>query len=647
MWIAVGWATNLPPHNLTEVVNVIKAYIKNPNLTIKEIIKIMPGPDFPSHGKLLGQKGVFDYYTTGHGCLELEGLYEIDKEEKHIVITELPYQGSPAELEKEIENLVKNDVIQGISDMKNLSSKKTGIMVVIDVAKNGNAKLIVNNLLKHTCLRKTINVNQTVLINGKVCPDVGIIQLIKAFVEHRKTILSNKYNAELIKAEQRVHVLEGLIKASKHIDKVIEIIRKANSPEDAQVSLIKWDIASSELQAKAVLAITLRQLTKLEANKLSEDKIKLDERITWVKKVLSSDSEILNLIVKEQEEIVKILGDDRRTKIVKESVDINDEDLIEDERLVVSLSGSGYIKSTSIDAYKIQQRGGKGASGVNDKDETEIFEIFEANSKDIVLFFTNLGLMYQKKVYEIPQGQKTSKGIHVSNLLNLSENEAITNTVSVKTLDQDGCLLMVTEKGLIKRSEIREYDSTRKNSGLIAISLDEDDKAAFAFISDCKKDVFIITECGLCVRYAEDVVPIHGRGTRGSKAIRLSEEDHVAHAFILNPNEDCDILVVTSKGFGKRTNSKDYKTSDNKGGKGYAVIKKKTLDKNGKIVAGCCVNKNDTILVLTSGGKTIRIDSSAIRATGRTTAGVRLVKLEDGENIIKIAKLKNEAIENL
>ena len=641
--IAVGWETKMLPNNLKEITAVIKKYISNPKTRIESYLKLMPGPDLPTGGKILGQEGVLDYYKTGRGAIRIEGIYEIKK--NSIIVTELPYQSSPDQLCGEIKNLVESNKISGISDLKNLSSRKTGIRVVIDVARNGNVNLIVNNLLKHTCLRKSIFVNQTVLINGKVIPEANLVQLVKAFVDHRQTILTNKYKAELAKAHARIHILEGLIGIVDKIDVVIKLIRDSDDPEDAEKELIRRKFVKSLEQAKAVLSITLRQLTKLEGKKLTEECEKLKERVKWLKKVLQNTSEILDLVVQEQEELAKKLGDTRRTHVVEDVEEIADEDLIKNENLMVSLTGDGYVKSVPLANYRLQQRGGSGSLAVNKSEKPEnLFEIFETKSKTYVLFFTNTGVVYQRKAYEIPQGTKTSKGLHVSNLLNLDVDEVVTNMASLKAFDMD-YLIIVTKNGIIKKSEVREYDTNRKMSGIAAISLNKGDEVAFACVTDGKRDVFIVTEKGQCVRYSERIVPIQGRTTRGSRAMRLDYDDCVAQVFTLDAKEMPDILVVTANGHGKRTNIKEYRSVTNRQAKGYSVIKKTALKKNGKIVGACAVNKGDSLLTLTSVGKCIRIDSHAIRATGRTTAGVRIVKLDLNENVVKVARVSAQNLD--
>ena len=641
--IAVGWATKILPHNLKEVVQAVNAYIANPDISFEEIIKIMPGPDFPTGGKILGKEGILDYYKTGRGRILLEGEYEID--DKKIIITELPYQSSPDEFCIQVEALCDSEKITGISDLKNLSSKKTGIRIVLEISKNGNPNLVLNQLIKHTCLRRTYSINQTVLIDGKVVPEANILDLIKAFVEHRKVVLTNKYKAEHKKATARIHILDGLIKAASKIDRIIKIVRDSDSPLEAEQVLINEKIVDTQLQAQAVLAITLRQLTKLEENKLIQERDELNKRILWLEKVLKNVKEILSIVAQEQLDLAKKLGDARKTKIVKNVEDIADEDLIQDEQLVICLTGDGYVKSIPVAQYKVQNRGGQGSLGINKKDDPEnIFELFESGSKKIILFFTNLGLVYQRKAYEIPQIAKTGKGIHVSNLLSLNVDEQVTNMIAIDSLQEKGNLIMVTKFGMIKKTAISEYDTNRKNSGIVGISLRDGDKVAFACFTDGKKDVFIVTSNGQCVRYSEKIVPIQGRGTQGCRCMKLDSDDSVCQVVVLDPKDQPNLLVVTARGFAKRSSCEEFRALTNRAVKGYSVIKKQALVKNGQIVGACAVNKDDDILVMVSSGKCLRIDSQAIRETGRTTAGVKIVKIDDSETVTKITKIKQQEV---
>jgi len=649
--IAVGWATKMLPHNLREVIDVIKAFIENPKkITPKEVLNLMPGPDFPTGDKILSQDGVLEYYTTGHGTIKCEGNYEIVKHKggkSEIIVTELPYQTSPAQFCIDVEKLVdgEKNKLEGLADLKNLSSKKTGIRVVIEVAKGGNASLILNQLLKHTCLRKTVSVNCTVLIDGKVVPDAPILTLVKAFVDHRKVILTNKFNAELESAKKRVHILEGLIGITDKIDAVIALIRASDSPEDAEQGLIKKKFVQTLEQAKAVLAITLRQLTRLESDKLLAERDNLNERIKWLDKVLGSEKELLKVVVKELDDISKKIGDDRRTSLALDASEIADEDLIPDENLVVSLTGEGYVRSIPVKEYRIQGRGGTGAKGVGkNADPENITEMFEMHSKDHVLFFTNKGIVYQRRAFEVPQSSKTGKGLHVSNLLSLSDGEHVTNMVAVKSVNQRGFLVVVTKNGYIKKTDIAEYDTSRKNAGIKGVKLVDDDEVAFAFLSKGNKDIFIVTANGRCVRYAESIIPTQGRGTRGSSAMKLDKDDRVVQVMTVDPKSVPDILVVTTGGLGKKTSSDEYKKLGSRNVKGYSVMNKKGIIKNGKLAGACCVDKGDTLLVMTSSGKCIRLGEGDIRNTGRTTMGVKIVKLDSMDSVVKLTVEEAEKV---
>lgn len=622
--IAVGWATKMLPHNLKEVVAAIKKYIDNPKISVEKLLKCMPGPDFPTGGKMLGQQGVLDYYKTGKGKIKLEGKYSIDKDAKgrsRIVVTELPYQSSPKELLTKIKSLVDDGIVTNISDLKNLSSKKTGLMVVIEIAKNQNPAIVLNQLLKKTCLRKIIAVNQTVLVGGKVLPDANLVQLIAAFVEHRKVVLTNKFKAENARNQARIHILEGLLGIVDKIDLIIKLIRNSDSPEKAEEALLKNKYVRSVEQAKAVLSITLRQLTKLEAGKLLAECNELKKRCQWLKTVLNDSEEILKVIVEEQEELAKKFGDARRTEIVQDVEEIPEEDLIKDENLMITLTGNGYIKALSSDS-KISE---------------EAFESLNANSKDLVLFFSNKGMVYQRRAYEIPQSSKAAKGIHVSNLLNLGADENITNILSLETLEQDGYVVIITKNGIIKKTEISEYTTTRRLSGITAITLGMGDEVVFAAITDGRKDIFIVTAQSQCVRYSEKIVPLQGRATRGSRALKLEYDDTVVQAFLLNAKEMPDILVVTSGGFAKRTNAEEYRSFNNKQIKGHTIIKRTLLSKtpNGEVIGACAINNDNSLLALTSNGKCIKVGPKDIRS-GRTI--VKILKL-DNETLMKIAKI--------
>jgi DNA gyrase subunit A len=645
--IAVGVATKIPPHNLIEVSNLIGAFIdKGGLLTTDEVMEIMPGPDFPTGGIIRGQKGIRDYYETGRGSVVLDGIYEIaidDKGRQQIVITDLPYGASPSELAQKIEELVRDKRIDGIDDLKDLSHGKNGkthIKIIVYVAKNGNANLIVNQLLKSTNLRMAFNVNNTVTVEKKIYENAPVIKLVEIFVNHRKQVLTNRYNAELEDNEARMHILEGLISVSSRIDEAIALIRASNNPAEASQSLISNGLVTSDEQAKAVLAITLSRLTKLEADRLLQEKDELSKRNDWLRGVLESEKKVLRIIAKETADLAKSLGNERITTMGSSPDEITTEDLIPEEQCVISMTKDGYIKRLPLNAYRVQARGGRGVTNMSKSNE-EASDLFVASTHELILFFTNTGLVFKKKGYEIPEFTRTHKGIHLANLLDLNQEERITGFIRLKSLDTDGFIVMITRKGKIKRSYIRDYDTALKTKGLKAILLSENDEVAYVDHTDGTKDVFLVTTLGKAVRYSEDNVTITGRATQGVKAMNLVDSDSIAQLLVLSPDENPDILVATSQGYAKRTNASQYKSTSGRNVRGVNTIDQVKFDRNGMIVSASTVSDGDTLIVLTKKGQIIQIPIDDIRATGRNTMGVRIVKLDNTDALTAIAKVTN------
>ena len=648
--IAVGVATKMPTHNLRELVGVITAFIKNENITVEEIIKLMPGPDFPTGGVLLGQDGVRSYYSTGRGALKIEGVYTIelgDKGTNKIFVSELPYGASPEQLLTQVKQLVEDKRIEGITDMKDMSHRSKGELVfkvMIETGKNVNVNLVLNKILKHTCLRTSFNVNQTVLIDGVVKENATIYDLLKAFVDHRRLVLTNKFTAELGKAKARVHILDGLINITKSIRKVVELITESDSPEDAQNQLIEKGYVDTEEQAKAVLSITLRQLTKLEANALVDEQNKLNARILWLDGVLTDNKKLSKIIIQEQENIAKTLGDDRRTQIGHSADDLSAEDLILEEQIMISLTKDGYIKRMSMDSSKLQNRGGKGVIGASKREDDEMNDLYVASTHEILLFFTNKGLVYKKKGYDIPLGARTSKGMHMANILALNADEYVTNMIPVKTMNHDQNLVLITKNGMIKRTKLLDYDTSLKTRGLPAIKLLPEDSLVFAELTDGNRDIFIVTENGKAIRYPETTVRLTGRFTNGVKALNLINNDSIAQMLVIDSEENPDILVVTSLGFGKRTESSKYRCLRGRFAKGVDTIDKVKIDRNGIIVGACTVNNDDSIIILTVEGKIIQIPVEDIRSVNRTAMGVKMLKLDTQDNVRSVTKIKNGSL---
>lgn len=650
--IAVGVATKMPSHNLRELANLIEAVIKNPDIAVDEMIKIMPGPDFPLGGVLLGQTGVKSYYETGRGALQIEGVYTIEegnKGNKLIVVSEMPYGGSPELLLKQVEQLVKDKKIDGIVDIKDQthSDKNDNVVIeaIIEVNKNANVSLVLNKLLKHTCLRIDFSVNNTVLIEGMPSENVSIKRLITEFVSHRKEILTNKFNSELGKSRARVHILDGLINVTKHIKKVVDLIMNAENPEIAQEQLISNEYVETEEQAKAVLAITLKSLTKLEANGMMAEQDKLNDRIVWLVDVLGDDKKIAKLIIQEQQKLAKEMGDDRRTKIGVNTEDITQEDLIEKGQILISLTKDGYIKRLPSDTYKIQSRGGKGVVGAAKREDDEMSDIFVASTHDVILFFTNKGLVYRKKGYEIPQSSRTAKGTHLNNILSLNGDEKVTNIIPIDNFDHNWHLVTITTQGMIKRSNLKDYDTSLKTRGFPALKLQPKDSLIFAEITSGDKDIFIVTQRGKAIRYPETTVRTTGRMTAGVRALNLMKDDSIAQMLIIDPNQSPDILVVTEQGFGKRTESSKYRCLKGRFAKGQDTIDKVKFDRNGFIVGACTVLENDSIILLTTQGKIMQVPVENIRSVNRTSMGVRIQKLDAGDTVRGVTKIVNGAIQ--
>ena len=634
--IAVGWATNMAPHNLREVANLIDAYIKNPEITVDEILEIVPGPDFPLPCKILGTNGVKSYFTTGRGSIQLEGYHTIESEKNgqlYIKVTALPYGGSAEGFCREIKELVESKKIEGITNLKNLTNKK-GMDVRIWIHKSANSNVVLNLILKHTSLRTNFSVNSTVLMGGKkVVENVPIIKLVETFVEHRKDVLTRKFNAELDKNNRRLHILDGLIGITAKIDSVIKLIRQADDRNVAQQELIAQGFVKSPEQADAVLKITLGNLTKLDVNSMTDEFSKLTSRNEWLVEQLSSDKKMLRLISKEQLDLAAKIGDDRRSEIVPSIEDFNYEDLIREEQIIVSLTKDGYIKRVPLDTFKTQNRGGKGVIGVKSREEDEASDFFSGTTHDLFLFFTNQGNLLKKKGYEIPLATRTSKGVHLNNLLNLTEAESVSSTITLKSLDVDGNFVMVTKKGLIKRSEIRDYNTSLRKRGLKAITLTESDELAFVMQTDGTQDVMIVTAMGMAVRYSENLVRCIGKNGQGSRSMLLKAEDTIAAVLAIDADADPSILVITEFGKGKKTFASEYRSTAGRAVKGQRTINTLKREASGKIVSAVALSDNDEILVLTNKGKMMRCNLDSLRNKSKVTQANNIVSLDDGDTV--------------
>jgi DNA gyrase subunit A len=648
--IAVGWATNMAPHNLREIANLVDAYIKNPDLTVEEIMEIVPGPDFPLPCKILGNTGVKNYFTTGRGSIQLEGYHTIESEKNgqlYIKVTALPYGGSAEGFCREIKELVESKRIEGITNLKNLTNKK-GMDVRIWIHKSANSNVVLNLVLKHTSLRTNFSINSTVLMAGKkVVENVPIIKLVETFVDHRKDVLTKKFNAELDKNNRRLHILDGLIGITTKIDSVIKLIRAADDRNVAQQELITQGFVKSLEQADAVLKITLGNLTKLDVNSMTDEFEKLTKRNEWLTEQLSSEKKMLKIISKEQLDLAAKIGDDRRSEIVPSIEDFNYEDLIKEEQIVVSLTKDGYIKRVPLDTFKTQNRGGKGVIGVKSREEDEASDIFTGTTHDLFLFFTNQGNLLKKKGYEIPMSSRTSKGVHLNNLLNLTEAESVSSTITLKSLDTDGCFVMVTKNGLIKRSEIRDYNTSLRKRGLKAISLVENDELAFVMTTDGTQDVMLVTAMGMAVRYSESLVRCIGKNGQGSRSMLLKTGDTIAAVLAIDSDADPSILVITEYGKGKKTSASEYRSTAGRCVKGQRTINTLKREVSGKIVTAVALSDNDEILVLTNKGKMMRCNLDTLKNKSKVTQANNIVSLDDGDTVqtVSVVPLSNKDFE--
>ncbi|MDK2849478.1 MAG: gyrase subunit [Candidatus Woesearchaeota archaeon] len=631
--IAVGMATNIPPHNINEVCDAIVETINNPNITILELSKIIRGPDFPTGATIINQKGIYDYFHTGYGKLILRSKahFEEKKNKKLIVITEIPYQVNKSSLIEQIAELVKRGTIDGISNIRDESNKE-GIRIVFELKQGVNEDIILNQLYKHSQLQVTFGV-QLRALDGKRPKVFNIKQLIEKFIDFRKEVIKRRTAFDLKKAEDRLHIVEGLIIAQENLDDVVKLIRASESVEEAKSSLISR-YSLTEIQAKAILEMRLQKLTKLERTKLKDEETKLKQTIEELRSILESEQKVLDIIKKETLEIKQRYGDERRTDFnFEEDVEIDFEDLIEDKPWVIMISNKDYIKRSDLEEYKVQRRGGKGVIGAKLRDEDNLKDIFIANSKDYLLVFTNKGRVKWLKVYQVPEGSRQSRGKPLTNLLKLDEDETAKAVIPLKELEE-GFLVFATKKGLIKKTALKRF-STPRSTGIIAIKLREHDELIDVKLSKVGSWLFMFTKQGQAIRFNEAAVRETGRNSMGVKGITLQSNDEVVSLQVSN-NESDSILTITSEGFGKRTEINEYRIT-NRGGKGIRNIK--LSDKNGYVIGCEIVNDEDELLVVTLQGNVIRVNCSEIPVYGRNSSGVRIIRLSEGDKVISFSKI--------
>ena len=640
--IAVGMATNMPPHNLVEVCEAAIHLINHPHATFEELYERIPGPDFPTAGIIRGRAGIRQAYETGRGQIIMRARASIERQGKErdvIVVTEIPYQVNKARLIEKIAELVNDKRIEGIGDIRD-ESDRHGMRIVIELKRGEQGLVILNNLYKLTPMQTTFVVINLAIVNGQ--PKVlSLIELLRSFAEHRVDVVRRRTQYELRQAEARAHILEGLRKALDHIDAVIKLIRAAKNASEAREGLIA-QLEFTEIQAKAILEMQLQRLTSLERQKIEDELKELREKIAELNEILASDVKLRQVIVKELQEVQKKYGDKRRTEIMEEEAEIRIEDLIAEEDVVITVTHSGYLKRTPLSVYRNQGRGGKGRIGMKTRDEDAVTNVFVANTHSYMLVFTDRGRLYWLKVYEIPDVGIVGKGKAIVNLANLSADESLRALLSVKDFDPAVSVLMATRNGQVKKTSLDSF-SNPTTRGIIAMGVPDDDKLIAAELVSGKQTVFIGTHDGMCIRFPHEEVREMGRQAYGVIGIRLDEGDYVV-GMIAPSNENDLILSVTEGGFGKRTNVEEYRTQG-RGGKG--IINIKTTPKNGKVVAIMRVQEESDVLVMTANGKLIRVRSQDIRAVGRATQGVRLINLDEDDKVTAATLTEPEAREDV
>ena len=636
--IAVGMATNIPPNNLTEVINGIIKIIDDDNVTDEQLMQIIKGPDFPTGGMILGREAIKQAYTTGKGKITVRAEAEIEEMsngKQKIIVTSLPYQVNKAKLIENIANLVKEKRIEGISELRDESDRENAVRIHIGLKKDANARVVLNQLYKNTQMQDTFGVIMLALVDGQ--PRILTLrQCLDYYIDHRKGVILRRTQFELDKALARAHILEGLKIALDNIDEVINIIR--SSYDDAKERLMER-FGLSDIQAQAILDMRLKTLSGLQREKIEEEYNELMKLIAHLREILGSEKLVFEIIKEELTEVKEKYGDERLTKIVAAEGEFNEEDLIKEEQMVVALTHFGYIKRMPIDTYRSQKRGGKGISGISTREEDFVKQIFTTSTHDTVLFFSNKGKLYRLRGYEIPEAGRTAKGTAIVNLLSLDAGEKISAVIPISDFEDSKYLLMATKNGLIKKTPLQEYNSSRK-TGLLAITLKDDDELIDVRLTDGQDNVVLVTEKGLCITFDEkDVRPV-GRSAQGVLGIRLDEDDTViGMESILSNNKGVTLLAITENGFGKRTELDEYRVQ-NRGGRG--VITYKITPKTGNIVGIRMAKEDDDVMLITNSGTIIRINVKDVSILGRATQGVTLMRTNENEKVVSIETVEPE-----
>ena len=632
--IAVGMATSIPPHNLGEVIDATVHLIDNPECTVDDLINHIQGPDFPTAAIIMGKESIAEAYRTGRGKVKVRSraiIEELPKGRQQIVVTEIPYQVNKSRLVERIAELVKEKKLEGISDLRD-ESNRNGMRIVIELKRDANANIVLNNLYKHSQMEDTFSIIMLALVNG-VPKVLNLKEILYYYVEHQKDVVTRRTKFELNKAEARAHILEGLRIALDHIDAVISLIRGSKTTAEAKEGLIS-KFGLSDIQAQAILDMRLQRLTGLERQKIEDEYSELMKKIEYLRSILADEQLLLGVIKDEIIAIKEKYADARRTEIRHAEGEINMRDLIDDEEIAITLTHFGYIKRVPLDTYKSQNRGGKGISAMSTREEDFVKHLVTTSTHSRLLFFTNKGRVFRLDAFEIPEGKRKAKGTAIVNLLQLAPNEKITTLISVDNSNEDELyLLLATKKGIVKKTKREEFKNINK-SGLIAIGLRSDDELIDVKITNGEKDVLLVTENGMSIRFNETDIRPMGRTAMGVKGITLSQEDKVVSMNLTD--EGSELLVVSENGFGKRTDINEYRLQS-RAGKGIKTYN--IFEKTGKIVGAEMVDEQDQIMIINSDGILIRLQVEDISIYGRVTSGVKLMKTEDEVNVVSIAKI--------
>ncbi len=641
--IAVGMATNIPPHNLRELADAISflidKYDEIEDVTVDELMKFVPGPDFPTGGIIVGREGIESAFATGHGRLVVRGTAHIEEGKGgkfEIIITEIPYQVNKTTLIERIAELVREDKIDQISDLRDESDQR-GMSIVIELKRGAQPKKVLNQLYKYTALQSTFGVQMLALVGGEP-RTLPLKRALQIFIEHRQTVIVRRSNFDLAKARARQHILDGYLIALNNLDAVIKTIRESQDADVAKTNLMKR-FKLSDLQAQAILDMQLRRLAALERKKIEDEHKQVADQIAYLEDLLAHPKKILALIQTDMKELAEKYGDDRRTRIASDAKEeLTEEDLVQDEAVLISITERGYVKRVAASVFRLQSRGGRGVMGHTTKEEDEVMMLIPARSLDSMLFFSDRGKVYSEKVYQIPDADRTAKGIPLVNVLSLEPDERVTAAIAVSDFSAHGYCMLATTRGKVKRVDMEEFASVRP-SGLIAMNLDDGDTLGWARPTSGKDEVIFVTERGQALRFSEEKVRSMGRQAAGVQGIRLAEGDAVTSMDVVD--KDSSLLVITTGGFGKQTPLKEY-TPKGRATHGIATIDQKVLPEIGKIAAARVVHKDDDLTIITANGVALRLKVKAVKQSGRATKGVHLIKPQEGDYVASVARIAAE-----